>query len=105
MTSAPITPARILSTAVIVIVIVMVAMPVMAQRQPSPQQIEQLKTQMTERFVKADANQDGCLTRDEAKGKMPRLYQRFDEVDQDRDGYVTQADIAGYVESIVAQRR
>jgi Ca2+-binding EF-hand superfamily protein len=87
------------------LLIAMVCLPAMAQRQPSPEQIEQLKTQMAERFVKADANQDGRLTRDEAKGKMPRLYQRFDDIDKDGDGYVSQADIAGYAESAIAQRR
>jgi Ca2+-binding EF-hand superfamily protein len=86
-------------------IIAMAAIPVMAQRQPSPEQIEQLRTQMVERFAKADTNHDGRLTRDEAMGKMPRLYQRFDEVDKDGDGYVNQTDIAGYVENIVAQRR
>jgi Ca2+-binding EF-hand superfamily protein len=95
------TPARIMSATIIA----MVALPVMAQRQPSPEQIEQLRTQMAERFVKADTNRDGRLTREEANGKMPRLYQRFDEVDKDRDGYVNQTDIIAYVENQVGQRR
>jgi hypothetical protein len=97
MTSASIALARILSAALIG----MVALPVMAQRQPSPERIEQLRAQMAERFAKADANHDGRLTRDEANGNMPRLYQRFDAVDH--DGYVNQADIAAYVEDRFAQ--
>jgi Ca2+-binding EF-hand superfamily protein len=95
------TPARIISATIIA----MVALPASAQRQPSPEQIEQLRTQMAERFVKADANRDGRLAREEANGKMPRLYQRFEDVDKDGDGYVNQADVIAYVESQVAQRR
>jgi hypothetical protein len=101
MNAARFTSARILSAALIATV----ALPAMAQRQPSPEQIEQLKTQMVERFGKADTDRDGKLTRDEAKDKMPRLYQRFAEVDTDGDGYVNQADIAAYVENLLAQRR
>lgn len=101
MTSAHFTSARILFSAFII----MAALPAMAQRQPDPEQMEQLKTQMVERFGKTDTNGDGKLTRGETEGKMPRLHKHFAQVDTDGDGYVNQADITAYAENLIAQRR
>lgn len=39
-------------------------------------------------FKRADANQDGRLTREEA-ARMPAVADRFDDYDKDRDGTLT----------------
>lgn len=67
-----------------------------AQAQPqriTPQQWEKMQKTMQERFVTADRNGDGRLTRDEAKGKMPRVHDNFAAIDRDRKGYVTMKEI------------
>ena len=45
------------------------------------------------RFAKCDVNHDGKLTRDEAKGCMPRIYDHFSYIDSSNKGYVTVAEI------------
>jgi Ca2+-binding EF-hand superfamily protein len=53
-----------------------------------------MKQQFIKRFNAADTNGDGKLTREEAKAGMPAVYKHFDEIDRDKKGYVTIADIA-----------
>jgi Ca2+-binding EF-hand superfamily protein len=62
-------------------------------RSLSSQQWEKMQKTMRERFAAADKNGDGQLTRDEANGKMPRVYDNFQIIDHDRKGYVTFQDI------------
>ena len=57
---------------------------------------QQMAAQMQKRFAAADANADGRLTKDEAKGKMPFVYKHFDEIDTTHSGAVTLADIAAF---------
>lgn len=45
--------------------------------------------QVEARFKTADANKDGKLSKAEAKAKMPRIYNNFDRIDTDKDGFVT----------------
>ena len=61
----------------------------------------QMQAELQKRFAAADANGDGRLTRDEAKGKMPLVYKHFDEIDTAHSGSVTLADIATFA---IAQR-
>ena len=49
--------------------------------------------EISERFAKCDTNHDGKLTREEAKGCMPRIYDHFSYIDSDGNGYVTVAEI------------
>jgi len=60
-----------------------------------------MQAELQKRFTAADANADGQLTRDEAKAKMPRVYEHFDEIDSTHKGFVTLADIQA---SAIAQR-
>jgi Ca2+-binding EF-hand superfamily protein len=59
----------------------------------SSQQWDKMQKTMRERFAAADKNGDGQLTRDEANGKMPRVYDNFQTIDQGKKGYVTFQDI------------
>ena len=49
--------------------------------------------EIADRFASCDKNHDGKLTRDEAKGCMPRVYQHFSYLDSENKGYVTIAQI------------
>jgi len=66
-----------------------------------PGRAAQANAELQKRFAAADANADGQLTRDEAKGKMPMVYKRFDDIDTAHKGVVTLADIQAYA---IAQR-
>jgi Ca2+-binding EF-hand superfamily protein len=57
------------------------------------------------RFASADANHDGQLTRDEAKGKMPAVYKNFDQIDLKHQGYVTLEDIEAYAAAKMMDRK
>ena len=49
---------------------------------------DQPGTRLEAAFKKADADNDGTLTRDEAKS-MPRVAKNFDAIDADKDGTVS----------------
>lgn len=49
--------------------------------------------EIKQRFSKCDKNHDGKLTKEEAKGCMPRIYDHFDYIDSAGNGYVTVAEI------------
>jgi Ca2+-binding EF-hand superfamily protein len=49
--------------------------------------------EIADRFASCDKNQDGKLTKAEAKGCMPRIYDHFSFIDSDGKGYVTLAQI------------
>lgn len=65
----------------------------------------QMAAEMQKRFTAADANTDGKLTKDEAKGKMPFVYKHFDEIDSAHSGAVTLADIAAFARTKQAARK
>jgi hypothetical protein len=73
--------------------------------EPTPAQIEQLRSQLNERFTKADVNKDGKLSKEEAKGKMPRVYDNFEKIDVAKKGYVTQQQIMDYASAEAAKRK
>jgi len=49
--------------------------------------------EIAERFAKCDKNHDGKLTKEEANGCMPRIYNNFGYIDTANKGYVTVAEI------------
>jgi hypothetical protein len=69
----------------------------LAQTQPSAAQIKRfqaiLTTELPKRFAAADTNKDGQLTKAEAKGKMPRVYDNFEAIDSQGRGFVSLQDI------------
>ena len=52
-----------------------------------------------QRFKKADSNGDGKLSKVEAQAGMPRVAKNFDAIDTDKDGFITQAEIAAAMAS------
>jgi Ca2+-binding EF-hand superfamily protein len=50
---------------------------------------EQFQAQVKQRFTAADSNADGKLSKDEAKLGAPQVYQHFEFIDADNDGFVT----------------
>jgi len=55
--------------------------------------------QIRERFAKCDTNRDGKLTRNEANGCMPRVYDNFSMIDQQNKGFVTVLEIEKIADS------
>ena len=55
--------------------------------------------QIRERFAKCDTNRDGKLTRNEANGCMPRIYDNFSRIDQQNKGFVTVLEIEKIADS------
>ena len=66
-------------------------LPLAAQAQ-SNDRLARGADELKQRFVKADLDGDGALSRDEAKA-LPRVSAHFDEIDADRDGKVTLQEI------------
>jgi Ca2+-binding EF-hand superfamily protein len=74
-------------------------------QQPTPAQVQQALAQLESRFAAADTNQDGCVTKEEAKGKMPRLYNQFERVDKDKKGCVTMDALKASMQDLAAGRK
>ncbi len=52
-----------------------------------------------ERFKHADTNGDGNISRAEAETNAPRLAKKFDAIDANRDGQLTQDELRAYREA------
>lgn len=79
-----------------------------AQAAPSAQraqQLQQAREQLHHRFVAADKDGNGQLTRAEAQAGMPRVYSAFDQIDTARKGHVTEAEITAALAARLASRR
>ena len=64
-----------------------------------------MQEETQKRFTAADANKDGQLTREEARGGMPRVYSHFDAIDTARTGSISLAQVQAYARSQAGQRR
>ncbi|MEJ1096570.1 MULTISPECIES: hypothetical protein [unclassified Pseudoxanthomonas] len=53
---------------------------------------ERFQAHAAERFAAADANKDGKLSRDEAKGN-PRMTENFDRLDANKDGFLSKDEL------------
>ena len=49
--------------------------------------------QFEKRFHKADKDKNGQLSRDEAYAEFPRMPEFFDEIDSNKDGFITLKDV------------
>ncbi len=59
---------------------------------------------LPERMKSADANGDGLLDKEEAKA-FPRLAKRFDQIDTDKDGKLSPAELEAVRERIAERRK
>jgi hypothetical protein len=86
------------------------ALPVIAQAQTATQpmgaspHVEQAMQRLQTRFASANTTHDGKLTRDQAASGMPMLARHFDEIDTQKNGYVTLPQIEAYLREHAAQR-
>ncbi|MBN3743787.1 EF-hand domain-containing protein [Burkholderia seminalis] len=60
--------------------------------------------QLQTRFASANTTHDGKLTREQAAAGMPMVAQHFDEIDVQHNGYVTLAQLAGFMRQRMAAR-
>ena len=74
-----------------------------AQNAPAPMaggaRMERAMEQLQSRFSTANTTHDGKLTKDQAATGMPRVAQHFDEIDTQKLGYVTLAQIEQFMMS------
>lgn len=61
------------------------------------------KAQFEERFRAADQNKDNKLSRDEAYAAFPRMPAFFDQIDSNKDGYITLAEVNRAVDKHVSK--
>jgi Ca2+-binding EF-hand superfamily protein len=66
---------------------------------------KQIAAEMQKRFAAADKNGDGRLTKEEAQAGMPFVYKHFDEIDKNKSGSITLADIAAFAREQRAARK
>ena len=60
--------------------------------------------QMQERLKAADANNDGMISRDEAKA-LPRIAEQFDAIDTNKDGQVTTDELRAFHQAHRGEQR
>lgn len=77
-------------------VLLMTALAQACAADPAPPANE---AEIAARFKAADKNGDGKLTYAEAKEGMPRIAAVFEQIDTDKKGYLTLAEILKVVES------
>ncbi|MEX3931313.1 EF-hand domain-containing protein [Paraburkholderia phymatum] len=75
-----------------------------AQAAPQPMaaspRMERMMQELQQRFAVANTTHDGKLTLAQAQTGMPRVAQYFNEIDTQKQGYVT----LGQIEQFMAQR-
>lgn len=74
------------------------SLPAFAEDPPKAEAPSQHHARMTweQHFVQANLAHDGHLTLEEAKGGYADVARRFDDIDADHKGYVTQNDIQAW---------
>lgn len=65
---------------------------------------ERAVQQMQARFASANTTRDGKLTREQAAAGMPMVASHFDEIDVQRNGYVTLPQIEGFARQRMMSR-
>jgi len=76
-----------------------------AQVASEPGHGREMAAELKKRFAAADVNQDGLLSREEAKAGMPFVYRNFDQIDTARTGAVSMAEIAAFFRTRAAARK
>jgi hypothetical protein len=65
---------------------------------------ERAMQQLQGRFASANTTHDGKLTREQAAAGMPRVAQHFDQIDAQRNGYVTLPQIEAFMGQAMRSR-
>ena len=76
-----------------------------AQAASEPGHGREMAAELKKRFVAADVNQDGLLSREEAKAGMPYVYRNFDQIDTAKTGQVSMAEITAFFRTRAAARK
>ena len=84
------------NTIVLSIALSIAFLPGLAAAQATGEKRQALAKLIQQRFTAADKNSDGQLNRDEARSGMPRVSERFAEIDTDGNGFVTLDDLKTY---------
>lgn len=66
--------------------------------------VEHALGQLQTRFSSANTTHDGKLTREQATTGMPMVAKHFDEIDTQKNGYVTLPQIEAFMREHAAQR-
>ena len=67
-------------------------------------QAAQAMPKLQTRFAQANTTHDGKLTRDQASTGMPMVAKHFDEIDAQKNGYVTLPQIEAFLREHATQR-
>ena len=76
-----------------------------AQAASEPGRGREMAAELKKRFTAADVNQDGLLSREEAKAGMPYVHRNFDQIDTAKTGSVSMAEIAAFFRGRAAERK
>lgn len=76
-----------------------------SQAADSDARIAKAEEMLKARFEKADVNHDALLTREEARGVMPRVYSHFDAIDTAHKGTVSVDDIETFLMRKLQERQ
>ncbi|MCX5543852.1 EF-hand domain-containing protein [Paraburkholderia sp. CNPSo 3076] len=104
---------KMIAALVLCIVSAAVCVPASAQALPggsgatsatSGARVERMMAQLQGRFAAANTTHDGKLTREQAQAGMPKVAQHFDEIDTQKAGFVTLAQIEDFMRARAAAR-
>lgn len=105
---------KMIAALVLCIVAAAVCVPASAQALPggpgatnsgaNTARVERMMAQLQGRFAAANTTHDGKLTREQAQAGMPRVAQHFDEIDAQKAGFVTLAQIEDFMRARAAAR-
>lgn len=107
---------KVIAALVLCIVSAAVSLPASAQALPGAAapgnaastnggaRVERMMAQVQGRFAAANTTQDGKLTREQAQAGMPMVAQHFDEIDTQKAGFVTLAQIEDFMRARAAAR-
>ncbi|WP_322032543.1 EF-hand domain-containing protein [Paraburkholderia sp. J76] len=98
---------KMIAALVLCIVSAAVCAPASAQALPGGAgnaRAERMMAQLQGRFAAANTTHDGKLTREQAQAGMPMVAQHFDEIDAQKAGFVTLAQIEDFMRARAAAR-
>lgn len=78
--------------------------PALAMAQSSAASAPQSQRTVRSMFAYADINQDGQLTRAEAKGHLPFTYNNFKSIDTDKRGWISLEQFVAYTNKRVGKQ-